>query len=194
MPTTPTPPATPTTPWAPKTFESDTTVEVKGYHPVDALSEETLAFTATIHMDGKRIGTASNEGRGGCNRYSFDSREAEAAFQAYAREWAEATGAAEETSEHDDALITFLCEEHELAKGARSLVRQGAATVILIDKGPQWFRLPEDGEGDPEREPDLYKQSFLVGIPAGGSPPEEVAAKEQASRWRVVVAPDEHAS
>lgn len=33
-------------------------------------SQETNCFEATVYIDGKRAGTASNDGHGGCNRYS----------------------------------------------------------------------------------------------------------------------------
>lgn len=35
----------------------------------DAASEETLSFTASVYINGKRAGTAANEGRGGANTY-----------------------------------------------------------------------------------------------------------------------------
>jgi hypothetical protein len=33
-------------------------------------SQETNCFEATVYIDGKRAGTVSNDGQGGCNRYS----------------------------------------------------------------------------------------------------------------------------
>lgn len=33
-------------------------------------SHETNCFEATVYIDGKRAGTVSNDGQGGCNRYS----------------------------------------------------------------------------------------------------------------------------
>lgn len=49
------------------------------------LSEETLAFTATIYVDGKRVGEASNDGHGGPNRYHFDDRKLGQELEAWAK-------------------------------------------------------------------------------------------------------------
>lgn len=160
-----------------------TSVAVKSYRPDYDSLEDRLAFSATIHVDGKRAGTVSNPGRGGANDYSFDSEETEQAFLAYAEEWARTTGADKETSEHADALITFLCEEAELAKKARALARRGAATVIFVEKGPVWFT---EGDERVSEEPDFYEDCFLVGIPAGGPAPEIAAAMKDAARWRLI--------
>lgn len=37
------------------------------------LSQETTAFSATIYIDGRKAGTADNDGNGGPNRYHFDA-------------------------------------------------------------------------------------------------------------------------
>lgn len=39
---------------------------LKSFKTVKWMSEETICFTATVVLDGKVIGTASNEGHGGC--------------------------------------------------------------------------------------------------------------------------------
>ena len=36
------------------------------------LSQETVAFSATVFIDGKRVGTVDNAGQGGGNNYNFD--------------------------------------------------------------------------------------------------------------------------
>ena len=38
------------------------------------LSEETLWFSASIYLDGKKAGTVSNRGCGGCNEYYWKNR------------------------------------------------------------------------------------------------------------------------
>lgn len=42
---------------------------LKDYSEVAAMSEETLAFTATVTRDGEAVLSAKNDGRGGCNSY-----------------------------------------------------------------------------------------------------------------------------
>jgi hypothetical protein len=52
------------------------------------MSEETICFTATVLLDGKVIGTASNEGHGGCTFVRFEGAnrfENEALAEAFAK-------------------------------------------------------------------------------------------------------------
>jgi hypothetical protein len=44
-------------------------IELKNLKHMESLSEETNCFTATVYIDGKRAGEASNRGHGGCNEY-----------------------------------------------------------------------------------------------------------------------------
>lgn len=53
-------------------------VEVKNVKIAAHLSQETNAFTASLYIDGKRVGTAQNQGTGGCTLVtprSADDRE-----------------------------------------------------------------------------------------------------------------------
>jgi hypothetical protein len=52
----------------------------KAYH---ARSEETLNFTATILVDGKKVGTVENDGRGGSCMEHFDDPKVRAEVQAH---------------------------------------------------------------------------------------------------------------
>ncbi len=60
---------------------------VKNYKRVEWASEETDCFTASLYVDGKRVGTARNDGHGGPDYYEFESREAETRFEAAVAEW-----------------------------------------------------------------------------------------------------------
>tara|TARA_R100001082_G_scaffold7354_1_gene4484 strand:+ start:104 stop:553 length:450 start_codon:yes stop_codon:yes gene_type:complete len=40
-------------------------LQIKNLKVMESLSEETLCFTASIHLDGKKVGDASNRGNGG---------------------------------------------------------------------------------------------------------------------------------
>jgi hypothetical protein len=50
---------------------------LKSFKTVKWMSEETICFTATVCIDGKAIGEASNEGHGGCTFVRFVSPAAE---------------------------------------------------------------------------------------------------------------------
>lgn len=44
-------------------------IELKKLKIAEHMSEETTAFTAEIYVDGKNVGYAKNDGRGGCTDY-----------------------------------------------------------------------------------------------------------------------------
>jgi hypothetical protein len=50
-------------------------IELKNLKVADHLSERTLAFSASVYVDGKRVGEALNDGRGGNNRIDVLERE-----------------------------------------------------------------------------------------------------------------------
>lgn len=151
-------------------------VTVRNYKPVYALSDETLAFTATIYLDGKRAGVASNQGHGAPNRYDFADREQYQAFLVYAEKWGQAN---EVTVEAADALIGALCEEYELRNQARRLLNLRSNTVILVEKGPVWFT--DDHSGKPVG----YEERQLV-VVADGKEPATLASELNADAWRVI--------
>ena len=49
-----------------------------------AVSQETNCFSASIYLDGKKVGTARNHGNGGPNFYDWEDRQAGAEVEAYA--------------------------------------------------------------------------------------------------------------
>ena len=44
-------------------------IEIKNVKYLNELSHETLCFFATLHIDGKKVGTVINRGCGGCHEY-----------------------------------------------------------------------------------------------------------------------------
>ena len=58
---------------------------LKSFKTVKWMSEETTCFTATVLIDGKPIGEASNEGHGGSTFVRFFSPAAEAVSENYAK-------------------------------------------------------------------------------------------------------------
>lgn len=44
-------------------------ITLRNLRVADHLSQETIAFTAEVWVDGEKVGTARNDGHGGCNFY-----------------------------------------------------------------------------------------------------------------------------
>lgn len=44
-------------------------IELKNVKHSEFASQETECFSATLYIDGKKVGTVSNDGHGGCNLY-----------------------------------------------------------------------------------------------------------------------------
>ena len=60
-------------------------VELKSVKVYDKLSEETICFTATIVINGKKVGEAKNDGHGGCTHYRFFDEKIGEEFETYAK-------------------------------------------------------------------------------------------------------------
>jgi hypothetical protein len=151
-------------------------VTIRSYRRVPQFSEETEAFTATIYLDGKKAGVATNRGQGAPNRYDFPDHERYTAFMAYAKAWGDTNGVIVEAA---DALIGGLCEDYQLANEARALLKLRANTVILVEKEPRWFT--DDHSGDPA----YYEDSTLLVVPDGVESA-TLAAERNAHTWRVI--------
>ncbi len=61
-------------------------IELKNIKIHADMSEETTCFSASIYLNGKKVGTAKNDGRGGSNMYWWDDREAGMRVHAWAQE------------------------------------------------------------------------------------------------------------
>jgi len=105
-----------------------TTFTLKNLKVCEWASEETTCFTATLYVDGKRVGNCSNDGHGGCNRYDFnETTYAELATQYL---WEHDVKFCEEigypksdkaTFTPDfDVLICNLIDQHEVTKQIKS--------------------------------------------------------------------------
>lgn len=71
--------------------------------------EETTAFTADLHLDGKKVAHVGNDGKGGCHRYDFDNGRLYGAFL----KWAETQPCAFEFEKADQAIDMMLLEAME---------------------------------------------------------------------------------
>jgi hypothetical protein len=91
------------------------------------MSEETICFTATVLLDGKVIGTASNEGQGGCTFIHYVDAKAKATAEAFAQTISPADIKGWEflTSGFTvDALVDVLVEQEEKKKEAQKIVKK----------------------------------------------------------------------
>lgn len=116
-----------------------TTFTLKNLKVCEWASEETTCFTATMYVDGKRVGEVSNDGHGGCNSYGFDERK----YATIASEWLWndhintcnkydlSAGDRAEFTPDFDSLVCELVEQAELAKQVRSYKNK------MVKKYPQ---------------------------------------------------------
>jgi hypothetical protein len=58
---------------------------LKSFKTVRWMSEETICFTASLFLEGKMIGQASNEGKGGCTFIHYVSPQSKATLEAFAK-------------------------------------------------------------------------------------------------------------
>jgi len=108
-------------------------IELKNIKHAEFASEETHCFQASVYIDGKRVGTVENDGRGGCNFYH--PPKIEEAINAYAKtlpatKWKLND---QEIDLHQDAdtLIGDLLTEHLHAK---DLKRALSNRVLFVGK------------------------------------------------------------
>ena len=60
-------------------------IQLKNVKVCNWASQETTCFDATIYADGKKIGTASNQGTGGSNNYHIPDADMRKAFHAHCK-------------------------------------------------------------------------------------------------------------
>jgi hypothetical protein len=117
---------------------------VKNYKKVEWMSEETECFTASLYLDGKRIGTAQNDGHGGPDNLDFVSKDAEADFDAAVAEWLETV--------QDDPKFQiegkcYADAESFVAEACQTFTRQkemkrdlkGYGSVVRIERPKGWM-------------------------------------------------------
>lgn len=152
-------------------------LKLRNIQVAEHMSQETLAFTARLELDGRPIGSVRNDGTGGCHIYSFTDPKGRDAFNRLVRAWATEEAA---TFEPDDQLVNELVERHEIQKDAIALARRThVERVLCIRKQP--IRLTSA----PKARPIGWEQTYLIPLPDGTNP-EDVAAAEQADDHFVI--------
>lgn len=109
-------------------------VEVKNVKVPRHLSEETTAFTASLYIDGKRVGTAQNRGTGGCTVITPLSPEAGRSIAAAEQHFKEQTVAVDfapggAMRDSLDFKIDRLVERFQHERDVKRLVRNKTVFV-----------------------------------------------------------------
>jgi len=112
---------------------------LKSFKTVKWMSEETLCFTALVHLDGKLIGEASNEGHGGCTFIHYVNDAAKTAGETFAKSIDPRDVAGWEFMADKgftlDCLVDILSEEKEKEDAAKKLIskiRRDAVKKVMF--------------------------------------------------------------
>lgn len=92
-----------------------------------AMSEETLAYTATIYVNGKRAGTAMNHGHGGPDMYRWEDPDLGVIADRIGREY--------DSSPYGglEVLIGDMLAEREIQGIAKRMLKKGYRFALLCD-------------------------------------------------------------
>lgn len=107
------------------------------------MSHETNCFSATIYLEGKRVGHVSNRGNGGCNDYHWIDQEAAHTIALFADEQC-----LEFDFERVDQLIDQLLNEAAETKQLKRLAKKSAPFRLKGDDIGSWRTL-----GVPAKDP-----------------------------------------
>lgn len=107
------------------------------------LSEETLAFTATIYVDGKKVGEVSNDGHGGPNRYHFDAFDGKKGYEIEQelQAWANTQPPNKEfpfLKVDLDMIVARLMDKEEESKQLRRWCKKETLFMLEGDAEGQW--------------------------------------------------------
>lgn len=108
-------------------------IELKNVKVIESMSEETNCYTASLYVDGKKIGIVSNRGHGGCDNFDGDRD----AFQA-AQEWLKSNHP--EVHLYDDVSVPmdmelFCGEWVENWRMTKALKKDLKSKVLFTTKG-----------------------------------------------------------
>ena len=117
------------------TVDDIKTISLKSVKVHDDMSEETMCFSATIYVNGKKAGDAKNNGHGGCNYYYMKDGFEESVLEEWAKQ---KTG---ETFEALDSLLFDLIQDYEEEKQFKRWCKKW--TVLRLNDTPkgQWITL-----------------------------------------------------
>ena len=121
-------------------------IELKNVKTHEAMSHETTCFSASIYLEGKRIGVVRNKGCGGCNEYTWTNNTAGRKVEA----WAETQETDYEFEKLDQIIDDLMMKSfNETAEGNAMTAAEGIASLIFEYKG--W------GDGERPHEEDCME-------------------------------------
>lgn len=107
-------------------------IEIKNFRPSPAFSEETLAFTARVYVDGKYAFDVKNDGNGGSHYYMGD-RDKAAKAEAWARSLPPKVYEGMELPSDLDLVIDDLVAREMAKKDLKKVLRNHAVFLDLRD-------------------------------------------------------------
>jgi hypothetical protein len=106
-----------------KTYDFHPRFALTAVKTCDFASEETLCFQANITLDGKKVGSVSNDGHGGCDSFSFVDKAARALFDEEAAKLPEETDWNGEPRKRDaEDFVQWLLAEADMKKHAKKYI------------------------------------------------------------------------
>lgn len=101
-------------------------VSLKSVKRYPALLHESIPYSANVYLDGKKIGTAMNDGHGGPDMIRFDDRANYDVVEQIAKD---VTG---ETRDATETLLDRLVEEDSENKAAARKVKKGFPITVIV--------------------------------------------------------------
>ena len=107
-------------------------LELKNLKIAKHLSDDSLAFTATLYVDGRRCAHIKNDGNGGSHHYSHTSKAADPVLS-------QVTELANKNHEHGsgfEIVIDDLIQAHDEVKWLKKI---GPAFLVLEESETEWY-------------------------------------------------------
>ena len=139
-------------------------IELKNFKHYDRLSEETLAFSGNIWVNGIKCGSADNTGKGGCASYHHEGTEASRELIRDAEGFCESNG----TTLYNflDDLACQIATKKERETIAKKLNKEMQKAILIgIDDGEDivyqtiTFKLPLIDMW--QKHPDFFKKTLI---------------------------------
>jgi len=121
-------------------------IELKNVQIAENLSEETTAFTASIYINGKRVGRAENRGHGDPINFFIQPRELYLEFVEYCKSLPPVEESWGTVDSNAEIVLGDLVEEH---REQQWIKRQTRRNVIFRREGQdrtQWNVVPHKGD------------------------------------------------
>lgn len=111
---------------------------VKNYKRVAWMSEETDCYQASLYLDGKRIGKAENEGRGGPDLITFNSRDDRLRFEEALAEWKESVADDPDAWPSEEGFVAEAVAAFRREKDLKRIAKKGYPIAARIERHEGW--------------------------------------------------------